>query len=259
MGLLELLFPNKSPAEDLLPPKGSGGNDPADSVAAISKAASTRKKKPWLLDLLFPRRGRGPAEDILTPTGSIGSEQDEPPASAKEAYKLPADVLDLNPDQGPANPNLDSAGPPPDSSAEWTGDSAGGPYRETRVTTTPAGAAVAMGTSSQGAPPPGSPEPIAHDPNAGLAGPATGAEAAEGARGGAMSTSEPAGAKTPDTDSEGLDTPLRELFTEDSSLDPQLEILLARIERVDARELANELRALVRTIGADSGHDSPSQ
>ena len=49
-----------------------------------------------------------------------------------------------------------------------------------------------------------------------------------------------------------LEAPLRDLFTEGSALDPQFEALLERVEKVDARDLATELRDLARSIGADS-------
>ncbi len=54
-------------------------------------------------------------------------------------------------------------------------------------------------------------------------------------------------------DQELLDSGLRELFTENlSTLDPQLETLLGKVGKIEARDLAEGLRQLARSIGADS-------
>lgn len=55
-----------------------------------------------------------------------------------------------------------------------------------------------------------------------------------------------------DADSERLERPLRQLFTENSAMDPQLEGLLGRVAKMGARDLADELKDLSRFIGADA-------
>ena len=70
-------------------------------------------------------------------------------------------------------------------------------------------------------------------------------------------TPTPAPTPTATTADDGsLDSPLRELFTEHSTLDPQLETLLAKVEKLDARDLANELREFARFIGAERSPDA---
>lgn len=62
----------------------------------------------------------------------------------------------------------------------------------------------------------------------------------------------PAGA---DNAPETLESPLRALFTESSSIDPQLESLLSRVEKVDTHELADDLRGFARAVGLNTGHE----
>ena len=52
-----------------------------------------------------------------------------------------------------------------------------------------------------------------------------------------------------------LDAPLRDLFTESSTTDPQLEALLKLVEPVDASELALELKEIANELGAAFGED----
>ena len=47
------------------------------------------------------------------------------------------------------------------------------------------------------------------------------------------------------------DSPLRDLFTENTTIDPQLESLLTKVEEVDAGDLSSELREFARSIGLD--------
>lgn len=61
---------------------------------------------------------------------------------------------------------------------------------------------------------------------------------------------EPPTTPPPTEDVDRLDQALREVFDQGPIVDPLMEGLLARVERVDARSLADELKALARSIGA---------
>lgn len=85
----------------------------------------------------------------------------------------------------------------------------------------------------------------------------TGGAAGEPVAGGRSAASEsrpgPDQTAEPEGQAELLDADIRDLFTEHTTvMDPQLEALLARVENVDARDLADELRQFARSIGADS-------
>ena len=96
-------------------------------------------------------------------------------------------------------------------------------------------------------PPSAAPAPGARTSVGQPSAPASGAAPPDGPQ--PASSSEPAGAGV---ESAPLDSPLRDLFTEASTMDPQLESLLKRVEKVDARGLAEELREFSRSVGADS-------
>ena len=53
-----------------------------------------------------------------------------------------------------------------------------------------------------------------------------------------------------------LDLGLRELFTETAAVDPQLEALLGRVERVSAGELASELKEFAKSIGVPASEQT---
>ena len=86
-----------------------------------------------------------------------------------------------------------------------------------------------------GTPPPATPAPPAGVPTA----PAPAAASSEG-------------------DRDPLDAPLRDLFTQASSMDPQLEALLKRVDKVDAKDLIDDLRQFSQSIGADFANDQSS-
>ena len=56
---------------------------------------------------------------------------------------------------------------------------------------------------------------------------------------------------------EDLDSPLRDLFTETSTMDPQLQALLGLVERVEAQDLLGELQEFSRALGAVPSDESP--
>lgn len=66
----------------------------------------------------------------------------------------------------------------------------------------------------------------------------------------------PAPSETPqpaptDDGDDALASPLRDLFTEASSMDPQLKQLLERVEDINAQEIYADLQDFMKTIGAD--------
>ena len=67
-------------------------------------------------------------------------------------------------------------------------------------------------------------------------------------------TSKGAGNSTP-----SLDDGLRDLFTNEAVVDPQVTKLMSRVEPVQARVLARELRYLARAIGASRSRRSPQR
>ena len=79
---------------------------------------------------------------------------------------------------------------------------------------------------------------------------------------GAMPASNPAaGAVAPpppppppaaQADPEPLDNPLRDLFTEAQAMDPQLEALLKRVDKISAKDLITELHAFAKSVGVES-------
>ena len=54
-----------------------------------------------------------------------------------------------------------------------------------------------------------------------------------------------------DSSDDSLAGGLRELFTESSTIDPQLEALLKKVEAVSASDLANDLKDFAKSIGAE--------
>jgi hypothetical protein len=69
---------------------------------------------------------------------------------------------------------------------------------------------------------------------------------------GASSPTPEAAATGPSGNGDPLDSPLRALFTEATTVDPQLLSLLERVEATDAASLALELKEFARAIGVDS-------
>ena len=64
----------------------------------------------------------------------------------------------------------------------------------------------------------------------------------------------PSGVPAPaaQADPEPLDNPLRDLFTENTAMDPQLEALLKRVDKISAKDLFTELHAFARSVGVES-------
>ena len=54
-----------------------------------------------------------------------------------------------------------------------------------------------------------------------------------------------------------LATGLRDLFTENSAMDPQLEALLKRVDKVSAIEISTELREFARSVGVPATEGQP--
>ena len=54
---------------------------------------------------------------------------------------------------------------------------------------------------------------------------------------------------------EDLDSPLRNLFTESSAMDPQLQALLGMVEKVEAQDLLGELQEFSKALGAESSDE----
>ena len=104
---------------------------------------------------------------------------------------------------------------------------------------TPSGASVTAGSGT----------PATSDGEPGETG-ETGPPAMIGTEGGA--TSAGAGDSTP-----SLDDGLRDLFTNEAVVDPQITKLMSRVEPVQARVLARELRHLARAVGASRKPRSP--
>ncbi len=96
------------------------------------------------------------------------------------------------------------------------------------------GAAVADGTSAAQQPAPAAASPPA--------------ESAEAQAPAPSETPQPAPS---DEGDDALASPLRDLFTEASSMDPQLKQLLERVEQINAQEIYADLQDFVKTIGAD--------
>jgi len=69
----------------------------------------------------------------------------------------------------------------------------------------------------------------------------------------AAASLEDAAAVAPWASSKATDQSLRELFTASSAGDLHREALIAQVRKVKARDLAEGLQALVKSIGADTG------
>ena len=76
--------------------------------------------------------------------------------------------------------------------------------------------------------------------------PGAGPPAPEGAP-----TSNPSGSPDSPSRSDSLEQPLRDLFAQAEAKDPHLSSLLARVEDVDVKTLASELRDFARALGAE--------
>ena len=102
-----------------------------------------------------------------------------------------------------------------------------GPPAQPALGSTPAGASTLGSTDSLSAPGAGGPAP-------------------EGAP-----TSNPSGSPDSPSRSDSLEQPLRDLFAQAEVKDPHLSSLLARVEDVDVKTLASELRDFARALGAE--------
>ena len=100
--------------------------------------------------------------------------------------------------------------------------------------------------------------PAGPPPAAAPQGQANGAQPSAPAADGSATQTQPPG-PTPATGSPGgepeaepLEAPLRDLFTENQTADPQLEALLAMVDKITAQDLVDELQSFSSSIGADS-------
>ena len=161
---------------------------------------------------------RSLAEGVLPPNDPPGGEQVKSQTSVEEVYGLPEAMPDSNAGQGPA------AGVP-----EPAADQAG-PQALAAEGAVPLVAGASSEVSPSPASPPTSPPAPSPEP-----------------RPEARASGSP----------EQLDSPIRDLFTENAAVDPQFETLLARVEKLDANSLAKDLREFAKSIGADTGTREP--